>query len=85
MHKVSQAIETLISERRENVNIGALAEAANMSRSAFFKCFKAATSVDPIQYQRSFRLLEARRLILHEGETAECSGFRVGYQSSSTI
>lgn len=83
MHKVSQAIDTLISERPENVDVGALAEAANMSRSAFFKCFKEATAVTPIEYQKRLRLLEARRLIVDEGESAECSGYRVGYQRAS--
>ncbi len=85
MQKVSQAIETLISERRENVDVGALAEAANMSRSAFFKYFKDATAVTPIEYQKRLRLLEARRLIIDEGETAECSGYRVGYQRAAAF
>ncbi len=54
-----------------------------MSRSAFFKHFKDATSMSPIQYQKRLRLLEARRLMVDEGETAEGSASRVGYNSPS--
>ena len=39
--------------------------------------------MSPIQYQKRLRLLEARRLMIDEGETAEGSAFKVGYRSSS--
>ena len=54
-----------------------------MSRSAFFKHFKAVTAMSPIQYQKRLRLLEARRLMIEDGETAEGSAFKVGYKSAS--
>jgi AraC-like DNA-binding protein len=54
-----------------------------MSRSAFFKHFKEATAMSPIQYQKRLRLLEARRLMADEGETAEGSAYKVGYNSPS--
>jgi transcriptional regulator GlxA family with amidase domain len=60
-----------------------MAKTANMSRSAFFKHFKEVTAMSPIQYQKRLRLLEARRLMTDEGETAEGSAFRVGYNSAS--
>jgi hypothetical protein len=40
-------------------------------------------SMSPIQYQKRLRLLEARRLMIDGGETAECSAFKVGYKSAS--
>ena len=83
MHKVSRAIYTMISELSDHVNVRALAKAANMSRSAFFRHFKEVTAVSPIQYQKRLRLLEARRLMIEEGETAEGSAYKVGYQSAS--
>lgn len=83
MHKISQAIYSLKSELAQEVDVAALAAAANMSRSAFFKHFKEVTAVSPIQYQKRLRLLEARRLMTEEGETAEGAAFRVGYNSAS--
>ena len=83
MHKISQAIYSLKSELDNDVDVAALAKAANMSRSAFFKHFKEATAMSPIQYQKRLRLLAARRLMTDEGETAESSAFKVGYNSPS--
>ena len=83
MHKISQAIYKVRSELSEEVDVAALANEANMSRSAFFKHFNEMTAMSPIQYQKRLRLLEARRLMIDEGETAESSAFRVGYKSSS--
>jgi len=39
--------------------------------------------MSPIQYQKRLRLLEARRLMVDEGETAEGSAYKVGYKSPS--
>jgi AraC-like DNA-binding protein len=83
MHKISQAIYSLRSELTDDVDVAALAKAAKMSRSAFFKHFKEVTAMSPIQYQKRLRLLEARRLMTDEGETAERSALKVGYNSAS--
>jgi AraC-like DNA-binding protein len=83
MHKISQAIYKVRAELSDEVDVAALAKDANMSRSAFFKHFNEMTAMSPIQYQKRLRLLEARRLMIDEGETAESSAFRVGYRSSS--
>jgi len=83
MHKISQAIFGLRCELGEDVDVTSLAKEANMSRSAFFKHFKEVTAMSPIQYQKRLRLLEARRLMIDEGETAEGSAFKVGYNSAS--
>jgi AraC-like DNA-binding protein len=82
-HKISQAIYTLRADMSETVDVAALAKTASMSRSAFFDHFKEVTSMSPIQYQKRLRLLEARRLMTEEGESAEGSAFKVGYESSS--
>jgi transcriptional regulator GlxA family with amidase domain len=83
MYKISQSIYSLISELDNDVDVVSLAKAANMSRSAFFKHFKEVTAMSPIQYQKRLRLIEARRLMTDEGETAEGSAFKVGYNSPS--
>jgi AraC-like DNA-binding protein len=82
-HIISRCIYSLQSELSRDVDVPALAKAANMSRSAFFAHFKAITAMSPIQYQKRLRLLEARRLMVDEGETAEGSAFKVGYRSAS--
>ncbi len=51
-----------------------------MSRATFFKRFKDATAMSPLQYPK--RLLEARRLMVEEGEGAATSALRVGYASA---
>ncbi|MGH9971939.1 MAG: AraC family transcriptional regulator [Pyrinomonadaceae bacterium] len=83
MHSISETIYKLNSELSEEIDVAALAQAAHMSRSAFFKHFKEVTAMSPIHYQKRLRLLEAKRLMVDEGETAEGSAFRVGYKSAS--
>ena len=83
IHRIAQAVHALRSELSDDIDVPALAKAANMSRSAFFKHFKQVTAMSPIQYQKRLRLHEARRLLIDEGETAERSAFRVGYKSAS--
>jgi AraC-like DNA-binding protein len=82
-HKISQAAFEIRSDLGNDVDVVALAKAARMSRSAFFKHFKGVTSLSPIQYQKRLRLLEAQRLMVDHGETAQQSSFRVGYTSAS--
>ncbi len=82
-HKIAQAVYSLRAGLGDPLDVGALAKAANMSRSAFFKHFKDATALSPIQYQKRLRLLEARRLMTEAGETAEGAAFQVGYSSAS--
>lgn len=82
-HRVYQAIHTILSHLNNDIDVVALAESANMSRSTFFSHFKAVTSMSPIQYQKRLRLLEAQRLMVEAGETAERAAFEVGYRSAS--
>jgi len=83
MHQISHAIHALESELEKDVDVPALAQTANLSRSAFFKHFKQITSMSPIQYQKRLRLHEARRLMIEAGDSAESSSFKVGYKSAS--
>ncbi|MEP7039139.1 MAG: AraC family transcriptional regulator [Acidobacteriota bacterium] len=83
MQKISQAVYSLKTELDKEINIAELSKTAQMSRSAFFKYFKEVTALSPIQFQKRLRLLEAKRLMLETGETAERSGYHVGYKSAS--
>ena len=60
-----------------------LARMAGMSVSVFHRQFKVAPSLTPIQYQKSFRLHEARRLLLEKAGDAAGVAFAVGYESVS--
>jgi AraC-like DNA-binding protein len=50
-----------------------------MSTSGFHAHFKAVTAMSPLQFQKSLRLQEARRLMVGEHLDAAEAGFRVGY------
>lgn len=60
-----------------------IARSVGMSCSAFHRGFKAATGMAPLQYQKTLRLYEARRLLLAEPKSASTAAFAVGYQSVS--
>jgi AraC-like DNA-binding protein len=83
MHRIASAVFAIRTNLHKPVDVGRLARAAGMSRSAFFQHFRDVTAMSPIQYQKRLRLLEARRLMVDEDETAERSSFIVGYRSAS--
>ncbi|WP_420872112.1 helix-turn-helix transcriptional regulator [Cohnella rhizosphaerae] len=65
------------------IRVEELADAVNMSVSAFHKHFKRVTAMSPLQYQKTVRLQEAKRLMLSEAVSASEAAFRVGYESPS--
>lgn len=82
-HRVSQVIDALHKSYTQPLRIAALAETANMSESSLFHTFKKVTRMSPLQFQKTLRLHEARRLMLSEGLDAASASYRVGYQSPS--
>lgn len=81
--RLGAAIAILRTDYRSHIPIERLAEAASMSLTAFHRNFKHMISMTPGQYQKSLRLIEARRLMLEEGQSASSAAFAVGYQSAS--
>ncbi len=79
--RIARAVALLRAEFARPVPVGRLAEAAGMSASSFHQHFKAVTSLSPLQFQKQLRLLEARRLLTSEGESASRAAFVVGYES----
>ena len=59
-----------------------LAKLAGMSPASFHRHFRAATAMSPLQFQKSLRLQEARRLLVTSRSVAG-AGFAVGYESAS--
>lgn len=81
--RIAQAVHQVRAALDAPVDVDALARTTGLSRAAFFRRFKEATAMSPVQYQKRLRLLEARRLMVEEAEGAEVAAFRVGYRSAS--
>jgi transcriptional regulator GlxA family with amidase domain len=65
------------------VIIEELATLVNMSVTSFHRQFKAVTGMSPLQYQKTLRLQEARRLMLTAMLDVGAAGRRVGYSSAA--
>lgn len=82
-YQISRAIQWINQHFSEPMLIDALAGAVSMSKSSLHHHFKALTSMSPLQYQKTLRLQEARRLMLIEQLDAASASHRVGYESPS--
>lgn len=80
----AQKMVKALAKLRENFDkplpIEAIARQLGMSVSGFHAHFKAVTAMSPLQFQKSLRLQEARRLMLGEDLHAAEAGYRVGYE-----
>jgi len=79
--KISRAIGQIRKDFRISLSIPDLAKTVGMSSSSFHTHFKSITMTTPLQYQKSLRLLEARRLLSAGGHTVSTAAFEVGYES----
>ncbi|MBW7475573.1 AraC family transcriptional regulator [Paenibacillus oenotherae] len=82
-YSIAQAIRLINRQYARPLSVEQLAKSVNMSVSAFHKHFKRVTAMSPLQYQKTVRLQEARRLMLTESVQASDAAFRVGYESPS--
>jgi len=80
--QVRQAIGWIRAHYDRPIRIEALAELAGMSMASFHRHFRAATAMSPLQYQKSLRLQEARRLLIAKADASR-AGYAVGYESAS--
>ncbi len=81
--RVTRAISWLKEHFAEAPRVEALAKRVGLSPSALHLHFKSVTGLSPLQYQKRYRLQEARRLMLSDGLDAAEAAFRVGYESPS--
>jgi AraC-like DNA-binding protein len=81
--RIARAVGWIKDHFAEPARVEALAKRVGLSPSAFHLHFKSVTGLSPLQYQKRFRLQEARRLMLGEGFDAAEAAFRVGYESPS--
>lgn len=82
-HRITQATDWLKAHLSEPVIIEDLASSCGMSVSGFHQHFKEITQLSPLQYQKSLRLMEARRLIQLGTEQISQIALQVGYESPS--
>lgn len=83
VQRVADAVTWLRSNYDQAVSIEVLAKRVNMSVTSFHRQFRAVTGMSPLQYQKTLRLQEARRLMLATMMDAGAAGRRVGYFSAS--
>ncbi|MEA2336958.1 MAG: hypothetical protein QOE82_965 [Thermoanaerobaculia bacterium] len=83
MQRIANAVSWLRAHFDQLANIEELAKLVNMSVTSFHRQFKAVTGMSPLQYQKTLRLQEARRLMLTAMMDAGSAGRRVGYVSQS--
>ncbi len=81
--QIAKVVEWIKSHPTEKLSVGDLANRSGMSVSSFHQHFRALTALSPIQFQKRFRLNEARRLMLIEKLDAATAAFQVGYESPS--
>lgn len=79
--KISKAISHIRCKYSEPILFADVAKSVGMSASSFYHHFKVITESTPLQYQKNMRLLEARRLLISEGESVTLTALKVGYES----
>ena len=83
LQRVAKAVDWVRTHFDEPMNVEALSEMVYMSPSSFHAHFKVVTNQTPLQFQKSLRLREARRLMLNAQMDVTTASRRVGYVSSS--
>ena len=82
LSQVRRAIGWIREHYDQPLRVEGLAELAGMSAASFYRHFKAATAMSPLQYQKSLRLQQARMLLIADEDAAR-AGYAVGYESAS--
>ena len=79
--QIHRAVTAIRKGFRAEVSVPDLARTSGMSESAFYRSFKAICGATPLQYVKTMRLLEARRLLSAEGRNVTQAAREVGYAS----
>ena len=83
LSQIARSLRRIEHHFADSLSVDLLAAEANMSVSAFHHNFKAVTSTSPLQYLKSYRLHQARMMMLQEGMKASVAAMKVGYESAS--
>jgi len=79
--RIGKAVALIRESYAQPLGVERLAEVAGMSVSSFHQHFRAITSLSPLQFQKQLRLIEARRMMLSEGQPVSNAAYSVGYES----
>ncbi|THK34094.1 AraC family transcriptional regulator [Ensifer sp. MPMI2T] len=79
--RISEVIVHIRRNYAEALRVPELARSVGMSESAFHQHFKAVCGTTPLQFQKRLRLIEARRLMISEGQSVSSAAAAVGYES----
>ncbi len=82
VNKVREVINWVKDNFSKAISIQDLVEQAGMSQASLHRHFRTATGMTPLQYQKTLRLQEARKLLL-EGKDVSETAYDVGYESPS--
>jgi AraC-like DNA-binding protein len=83
VQRIAKAVSRLRADFDQRMSVEELAKLVNMSVTSFHRQFKAVAGMSPLQYQKTLRLQEARRLMLTAMLDAGAAGRRVGYSSAA--
>jgi AraC-like DNA-binding protein len=80
---IARTLRKIHASFSDDLDIGRLAQEANMSVATFHHHFKAVTNTSPIQYLKSTRLHQARLLMIRHEMSVAAAATQVGYESAS--
>ncbi|WP_051261091.1 AraC family transcriptional regulator [Desulfovibrio inopinatus] len=81
--RICQVLRDMHDNYATPIDVTALATNVNMSARAFYKHFKAVTSLTPVQYLKRIRLEKARHFLVAHGQRVSVAAQYVGYESVS--
>lgn len=83
VQQIVKVIAKIKHDFAETINMKELAKSYGMSESSLYHNFKKVTMLSPLQFQKTLRLEEARRMLLTQNIEATEVAFAVGYESPS--
>lgn len=80
-NRINRAIQWIRRNTGKPLDIDALAEMCNMTRSTFYRHFQTVTKMTPLQYHKRQCLYLAQHLMVARGYSASQAAYEVGYSS----
>lgn len=82
-YTITKVITKIKEDFSETLNMAELAKMYKISESFLYHNFKKITSMSPIQFQKTIRLSEARKMLMLQNMKVNDVAFEVGYDSPS--
>ncbi|MDO4937480.1 MAG: AraC family transcriptional regulator [Sutterellaceae bacterium] len=83
--RIMVAMDILRKRFRESIGVAELAAAVNMSLSTFRRHFSSVAGCTPLQFQKTLKLSEVRRLLTVERKSVSQAALATGYMSTSQL